>query len=121
MRLNAREEPLHQHVECSSMKKLLVLATAIGATAFVAPRAEAGISFGIRIGPPFGYAPAPVVVAPPLCAPPVYVAPRPICPPVVVAPPVYYAPPPAVVYYGGYRGHGGWKHQHRHYRHHHHY
>jgi|SRR5688500_13359059 len=105
------------------MKKLLLLATAIGATAFVAPRAQAGISFGIRIGPDF-HRPAPVYVAPPVCAPPVYVAPRPICPPVVVAPPVYYAPPP-VVYYG-HRNHG-WNHQHRyhghrghygHYRHH---
>ena|SRR5687768_10573288 len=97
------------------MKKLLLLATAIGATALMAPRAQAGISFGIRIGPDFHHAPRPVYVAPPVCAPPVYVAPRPICPPtVVVAPPRYYAPPP-VVYYG-YRGHGGWKHQHRHYR-----
>lgn len=106
------------------MKKLLLLATAIGATALVAPRAQAGISFGIRIGPDF-HRPPPVYVAPPVCAPrvhvapPVYVAPRPICPPVVVAaPPVYYAPPP-VVYYG-YRGHG-WKHQHRHHGHYGHY
>jgi len=98
------------------MKKLLLLATAIGATAFVAPRAQAGISVGIRIGPNF-HRPAPVYVAPTVCAPQVYVAPapRPICPPVVVAPaPVFYAPPP-VVYYG-YHGHG-WKHQHRHYGH----
>jgi hypothetical protein len=98
------------------MKKLLLLATAIGATALVAPRAQAGISFGIRIGPDF-HRPAPVYVAPPVhCAPPVYVAPRPICPPVVVAPPAHCAPP-AVVYYG-HRSHG-WRHQHRYqgYRH----
>ena len=98
------------------MKKLLLLATAIGATALVAPRAQAGISFGIRIGPDF-HRPPPVYVAPPVYAPPpVYVAPRPICPPVVIAPaPVYYAPPP-VVYYG-YRSHG-WKHRHHgHYGH----
>jgi len=118
------------------MKKLLLLATAIGATALVAPRAQAGISFGIQIGPDF-HRPPPVYVAPPVCAPPVYVAPapRPICPPVVVAPaPVYYAPPtpvyyapPAPVYYApppvvyyGYRSHG-WKHQHRHQGHYGHY
>src|SRR5688572_25428274 len=100
------------------MKKLLLLATAISATVFVAPRAQAGISFAISFGPDF-HRPAPVYVAPPpVCAPPVYVAPRPICPaPVYVAAPVYYAPPPPVVYYG-HRSHGGWKHQHRHYRHH---
>jgi hypothetical protein len=97
------------------MKKLVLLATAIGATAMMAPRAQAGISFGIRIGPDFGWAPRPVYVAPPVYAAPVYVAPRPICPPtIVVAPPVYVAPPP-VVYYQ-YGGRGGWKHQHGYYR-----
>lgn len=98
------------------MKKLLLLAAVIGATAFV-PRAEAGFSFGISIGP--RYAP-PVYVAPPACAPavPVCVPRPPVCiapAPVVVARPVYYAPRPVVVYkHHGYRKH--YRH-HRHYRH----
>ena len=94
------------------MKKLLLLAVAVGAAA-LAPRAQAGISFGISIGP--RYAPPPVYVAPAICAP----APRIIVPPpIVVAPPVYYpapvyyAPPPRVVVYS-HHGYG------RHYRPHH--
>jgi hypothetical protein len=115
MRLNVDEDCQNERVECSSMKKLLLLATAISAVALV-PAANAGFSFGISIGHR-----SPVYVAPPVCAPPVYVAPAPICPPVyaaprvIVAPRAYYAPPPRVVHYGRV-GHG-WKHQHRHYRH----
>jgi len=109
------------------MKKLLLLAaTVISATA-VAPRAQAGLSFAISIGPRYT-PPPPVYVAPPVYRP-VYNAPAPVCvapatvvvaPPVcgspraiVVAPPVYIAPPaPRVVYYGqGYHGyHGRWGH-----------
>jgi len=100
-------------VESSSMKKLLLLATVIGATAIV-PRAQAGLSFGISIG----HYPPPVYVAPPpFCGlPPVYVPRPPICvapAPILVAPPVYYAPPPRVIVYG----HHGYGH-HTHYRHH---
>ena len=100
-------------VESSSMKKLLLLATVIGATAIV-PRAQAGLSFGISIGPHY---PPPVYVAPPpFCGlPPVYVSRPPVCvapAPVLVAPPVYYAPPPRVIVYG----HQGYGH-HSHYRH----
>ena len=104
-------------VESSSMKKLLLLATVIGATAIV-PRAQAGLSFGISIGPHY---PPPVYVAPPpFCGlPPVYVSRPPVCvapAPVLVAPPVYYAPPAyGVRVYSGpgyYRNHHG----HRHYR-----
>jgi hypothetical protein len=116
--LNAREGAHRSLVQLSSMKKLLLLAAVMSATA-IAPRAHAGLSFAISIGP--RYAPPPVYVAPPVyTAPaPVYVAPSPVCAPapilvprpIVVAPPVYIAPPPPrlVLYSHGYR-HGHYRH-----------
>lgn len=106
---------------------------------FLAPlaiaQAHGGVSvsvstpdFGFRIGAPI-YRPAPVVVAAPVYAPPVYgvpvYAPAPVyvAPRVIYAPPrYYYAPRPVVVaprYPGawvapyGY-GHRHWKHRHDH-------
>jgi len=97
------------------MKKSLLLAVLVSAAA-MAPRAQAGISFGISIGP--RYAPAPVYVAPPICAPAprIVIAPAPIvvAPPAYYPPPVYYAPPPRVVVYG----HPGYGRHYPHYRHH---
>lgn len=96
----------------------LLAPLALGATLFTgsaqAHGGDVSISvstpdFGIRVGPPAYYRPAPVYVAPA----PVYVAP----PPVVYAPRVVYPAPvyaaPAPVYYGPP---GHWK---RHWKHHH--
>jgi len=105
------------------MKKLLLLAATVISVSAIAPRAHAGLSFAISIGPrytpppPVYVAPPvyrPVYTAPPVCAPAPVVVATPTClPPVVVAPPVYIAPPaPRLVYYGqGYHGyHGRWGH-----------
>ena len=98
------------------MKKLLLLAATVISASVIAPRAQAGLSFAISIGPHYApppvhvaprvYAPAPVVVSAPVCAP----APVVVAAPVYYAPTVYYAPPaPRVAYYGhGY--HGRWAH-----------
>ena len=88
------------------MKKLLLLGIFAGALAVAVP-AQAGGFFSLNIGVPFvslhiGSPPppvrlhcAPVVVAPPVCAPrAVMIAP----PRVIVRPPVVFAPLPVVVH-----------------------
>src|SRR5262245_21249658 len=110
------------------MKKLLLLAATVISASALAPRAHAGLSFAISIGPrytpppvrvavPAPVCPMPVVVARPVCAPaPVVIAPPTCLPPVVVAAPVCVAPPPPRVVYYGHGPHGRWAHYRHGYR-----